>query len=176
MNSVDPSGLCEHMLYDDASCFAGGFFGTSMTCIMDGVDTGCGQVFRFLDLGIAEPCPNNSCFGDTPGGGSIPPGITTLPGVGAIVTSGFCIDTSLPGYATSNCTITGINVLGAPQGDNSSWTFVKTFVNGVLHGDRQPGQSFAACVDQNIRDTTFGTVDPKALTNKGGWPRRKVLR
>jgi RHS repeat-associated protein len=29
IDCVDPSGLCEHMLYDDASCFAGGFFGAS---------------------------------------------------------------------------------------------------------------------------------------------------
>jgi hypothetical protein len=51
---------------------------------------------------------------------------------------------------------------------SDSWwgTFGKTFLNGVLHGDRQPGQSFGACMDQNIRETTFGTVDPKALTNK----------
>jgi hypothetical protein len=54
------------------------------------------------------------------------------------------------------------------SGNSSGWwsTFGKTFLNGVLHGDRQPGQSFGACMDQNIKDTTFGTVDPKALTNK----------
>ena len=48
---------------------------------------------------------------------------------------------------------------------NSSWTgtFVKTFINGVLHGDRQPGESFGACVNRNISETTFGTVDPQEL-------------
>jgi RHS repeat-associated protein len=47
MNSIDPSGLCVHMLYDDASCFDGGFFGfgPSTTCIEDGVDVGCGSIF-----------------------------------------------------------------------------------------------------------------------------------
>jgi hypothetical protein len=57
---------------------------------------------------------------------------------------------------------------GVSSGNSSGWwsTFGKTFLNGVLHGDRQPGQSFGACMDQNIKDTTFGTVDPKALTNK----------
>ena len=40
-----------------------------------------------------------------------------------------------------------------------------TFLNGVLHGVRQPGQSFSACVDQNIQSTTFGTVDPGKLLN-----------
>jgi hypothetical protein len=30
-------------------------------------------------------------------------------------------------------------------------------------GDRQPGESFAACVDRNIRETTFGTIDPQKL-------------
>lgn len=48
---------------------------------------------------------------------------------------------------------------------NSSWTgtFVKTFINGVLHGDRQPGESFGACVSRNTSETTFGTIDPQKL-------------
>jgi hypothetical protein len=53
-------------------------------------------------------------------------------------------------------------------GANSSWTgtFVKTFVNGVLHGVREPGQPVAACINQNIKETTGGKVDPGALYNK----------
>lgn len=41
---------------------------------------------------------------------------------------------------------------------SSSWwgTFGKTFVNGFLHGDRQPGESFGACVARNANETTFG--------------------
>jgi hypothetical protein len=43
---------------------------------------------------------------------------------------------------------------------------VNTFVHGVLHGVRQPGQSFAACMDQNVKDTTLGKVDPMLLYSK----------
>jgi len=50
--------------------------------------------------------------------------------------------------------------VGQSPGDsgNSSWwsTFGSTFVNGVLHGVRQPGQSFGACILQNADETTFG--------------------
>jgi hypothetical protein len=85
MNSVDPSGLavgCVHMLFDDASCSDGGFFGygPSMTCIMDGVDTRCGQVSRFLDLGIAVQCPNNDCSPRTGNNGSFYPIVYTEDG------------------------------------------------------------------------------------------------
>ena len=53
--------------------------------------------------------------------------------------------------------------LGVPSspgdsGDGSSWwgTFGGTFLNGVLHGVRQPSQSFKTCVLQNADKTTFG--------------------
>jgi len=46
---------------------------------------------------------------------------------------------------------------------NSSGYDWSVFWHGVLHGDRQPGQSFAACVDQNIKETTFGQIDPQKL-------------
>jgi hypothetical protein len=46
---------------------------------------------------------------------------------------------------------------------NSSGYDWGVFWHGVLHGDRQPGQSFAACVDQNIKETTFGQIDPQKL-------------
>ena len=32
---------------------------------------------------------------------------------------------------------------------------------------RQPGQTFTECVNQNVSDTTFGTVDPQKLFNQG---------
>ncbi len=76
---------------------------------------------------------------------------------------------SVAGAMDSNTWGAWTQTADAPQqgsfGGNSSWTgtFVKTFVNGVLHGDRQPGESFGACVDRNIRETTFGTVDPQKL-------------
>jgi len=65
---TDPTGMCVHMLYDDASCFAGGFFGSSMTCNVDGIATDCAEVSRLLELGGADVCPNNNCFGLTHGG------------------------------------------------------------------------------------------------------------
>ena len=42
--------------------------------------------------------------------------------------------------------------------NNGSWwgTFGSTFFNGVLHGVRQPGQSFTQCVLQNANETTGG--------------------
>jgi RHS repeat-associated protein len=49
-----------------------------------------------------------------------------------------------------------------------SWgaTFFSTLGNGLLHGVRQPGQSFSECVNQNITTMTFGTVDPSKLFNQ----------
>src|SRR5260370_18880085 len=43
---------------------------------------------------------------------------------------------------------------------------VNTFFHGVLYGIRQPGESFGACMDKNIKETTGGTVDPAKLYNK----------
>ncbi|HXJ87443.1 MAG TPA: RHS repeat-associated core domain-containing protein [Candidatus Binatia bacterium] len=57
-----------------------------------------------------------------------------------------------------------------PAANNGpSWwgTFFSTLGNGLLHGVRQPGQSFTECVNQNVSDTTFGTVDPQKLFNQG---------
>ena len=51
----------------------------------------------------------------------------------------------------------------ASGGGNTSGYDWSVFWHGVLHGDRQPGQSFAACVDQNIKETTFGQIDPQKL-------------
>jgi len=58
----------------------------------------------------------------------------------------------------------------AVAGNNGpSWwgTFFSTLGNGLLHGVRQPGQSFTECVNQNVSNTTFGTVDPQKLFNQG---------
>ena len=48
---------------------------------------------------------------------------------------------------------------GDVPANNGSWwgTFGRTFVNGVIHGVRQPGQSFGQCVLQNANTTTGGT-------------------
>jgi len=61
---------------------------------------------------------------------------------------------------------------GHPSSGNSSggwilWGYdVNTFVHGVLYGVRQPGQSFGDCMNQNIKETTGGRVDPALLYSK----------
>ena len=63
-----------------------------------------------------------------------------------------------------------VNQPGAIAANNGpSWwgTFFSTLGNGLLHGVRQPGQSFTECVNQNVSNTTFGTVDPQKLFNQG---------
>ena len=47
---VDPSGLCVHMLFDNATCADGFYFGggLSPTCIVDGADVGCDQLFQLF--------------------------------------------------------------------------------------------------------------------------------
>jgi hypothetical protein len=58
---------------------------------------------------------------------------------------------------------------------NSSWwgTFGSTFLNGVLHGVRQPGESFGACVARNADETTFGVGSKlnagDVAATAGGW-------
>lgn len=55
-------------------------------------------------------------------------------------------------------------------GNNDSWwgTFFSTFVNGVIHGVRQPGQSFSQCVHDNANQTTGGLVDYASTKAVGG--------
>jgi RHS repeat-associated protein len=67
------------------------------------------------------------------------------------------------------------SLVGASLGSNeflgwnsNAWgVFAKSFFNGLIHGVRQPGQTFGECVNQNVSDTTFGTVDPQKLFNQG---------
>jgi hypothetical protein len=51
-----------------------------------------------------------------------------------------------------------LSLIGCRNSGNSSWlgTFGRTFINGVLHGDRQPGESSGAYVARNANETTFG--------------------
>jgi RHS repeat-associated protein len=67
------------------------------------------------------------------------------------------------GGATTGCTVYTYTQIplpsnNQPNGIDWAWwsTFGKTFANGILHGVRQPGQSFGACVLQNANETTFG--------------------
>jgi hypothetical protein len=46
--------------------------------------------------------------------------------------------------------------VAANNGDNWWANFGRAFVNGVVHGVRQPGQSFTQCVLQNANTTTGG--------------------
>jgi RHS repeat-associated protein len=120
------------------------------------------------DPGTDTGAPGVDLFGGSPTGGDLSdlinlmdnPAATISVTVVAFLTDSISLGDMLNGSWGPNGPL--------HSGGNSSWawTFTKTFVNGVLHGDRQPGQSFGACMDQNIKDTTFGTVDPKALTNK----------
>jgi hypothetical protein len=80
---------------------------------------------------------------------------------------------TIPGIAEGNGTVlgvtyfwgtittqvgTGLDLFGILGGYD--WS---VFWHGVLHGVKKPGQSFAACVDQNIKETTGGQVDPQEL-------------
>jgi RHS repeat-associated protein len=56
---------------------------------------------------------------------------------------------------------TQISEGSANPANNGGWwgTFASTFFSGVLHGVRQPGQSFLQCVNQNANETTGGAVN-----------------
>jgi RHS repeat-associated protein len=118
MNLVDPTGLgsCEHMLFDDASCFGGQgpiVFGPSMTCYQDYVPTDCSQILA----GISS--------GGTGGTGAVPvwtpsgcvsadgmPGSTCYPGFWSIVTF------SIPaGSDTSSGNTSGGSTIGSVIGN-----------------------------------------------------------
>lgn len=73
--------------------------------------------------------------------------------------------------ATGQWTSANLNSLSSGGGGTFlGWTwddwgvFGRTFLNGVFHGVRQPGQSRAACIDQNVRETTG--IDPSVVYNK----------
>jgi RHS repeat-associated protein len=112
MNSIDPSGLCVHMLYDNASCFDGGFFGfgPSTTCIEDGVDVGCGSI-----------------FGSGGGGKGGTVAVSTWTPSGCVSIDGMSGNTCYPGF-WSTVTI-NLPTGSDTGGGNSSWwgTFAKEF-------------------------------------------------
>jgi RHS repeat-associated protein len=73
----------------------------------------------------------------------------------------------IPTFAQENSSGNGDDTATAAN-NGPSWgaTFFSTLGNGLLHGVRQPGQSFSECVNQNITTMTFGTVDPSKLFNQ----------
>jgi RHS repeat-associated protein len=101
-------------------------------------------------------------LGDLGGLGLLGIGGGVSPGGGGAVqiwTPGACVtaagDTTCdPGYF-STITLPSTDASG---GSNSGYDW-GVFWHGVLHGVRQPGQSFAACVSQNASQTTFGATD-----------------
>lgn len=115
----------------------------------------------------ADPAATSSCFhgaSDTTMSGDFP--VTVMNGIVGGLTnwaefgysSGFStytIDVSLGVFTT----MPGNDSMGGGGGGSWWGTFGKTFLNGVLHGVRQPGQSFSGCVAQNASQTTFGLTD-----------------
>ena len=71
-----------------------------------------------------------------------------------------------------NCSLGGVNVLGtlafSSLGNtvDSAYGTVLGFLGKFFKG-RRPGQSFGACVNENVTMMTFGAVDPKKLFNSG---------
>jgi hypothetical protein len=68
LESIDPSGLCVHTLFDDANCYDGNEGGgpapgPRMSCFVDGVASDCGETLRLVDLGWAAVCPASGCLG-----------------------------------------------------------------------------------------------------------------
>jgi RHS repeat-associated protein len=132
---TDPFGLCEHELFDNASCWHngdGGFAGVgpSTTCFVDGFATDCGSALRILSSGLGNLCANSTCTGG-PINGTI-----LLPGGGAVVSSGACVSATLGGQSVgdANCISTSVSVIGVPGTGNSSsaWTFTRTFVSNFV--------------------------------------------
>ena len=62
----------------------------------------------------------------------------------------------------------GVGNTGGPANAGSSWggTFARSFFHDLVHGVRQPGQSLGECMNQNVTDMTFGTVDPEKAFNQ----------
>jgi RHS repeat-associated protein len=135
-----------------------GFDSNGRECRLDGFVTPCAMVQSALQADIAVNCPQ------------------CLPGqsVGA--------DNLIYGYTPSTSeeywtspddmyhfalTMGGWGVVGSVAANNFGGYDWGVFWNGVLHGVRQPGQSFSDCVNQNVSDTTFGAVDPGKLFSNG---------
>jgi RHS repeat-associated protein len=55
---------------------------------------------------------------------------------------------------------------GGNTSDNWWGTFFQSFDHNLLYGMRQPNQSFGDCMNENIKQTTGGHVDPAILYNK----------
>jgi RHS repeat-associated protein len=152
MDWIDPSGLggiCAHLY--DAVCPIGG--GGVANDPFGGSGSGSGVVVIWLPGGSVQASVESTNPTLDPEGNA---------------TSGSVDASSGPIMSFNGEWITFTQIESSSNGggnSSSTGTFVKTFINGVLHGDRQPGESFAACVDRNIKETTLGKVDPAKLLN-----------
>jgi RHS repeat-associated protein len=134
LSYVDPTGLQYQCPTPSAAiCQGGSYLGTS-------------YLFNFVNYyDEFSAIPN---YQWVPGSASQPAQIGTDPGGNPI-------------YGMSSSTgywkLTGVQITQTSGGGNRWWgTFGSTFVNGVLHGVRKPGQSFKDCVLQNANQTTGG--------------------
>jgi len=70
-----------------------------------------------------------------------------------------CSNTPIPyGSLSTDSTYNGNN------GNTSSWSWGSTFVSALFTRPyRQPGESFAGCVNRDIKDTSFGALNPSKV-------------
>ena len=158
--SVDPTGL---------ACwpFEKGRFGNCMAFMNNGVDFG-GNWNEFYVMQI-RLVTVSSVY--TPPSLVTPPTLWDSEG-NEVPDPLYTLFQTTGGWSTSTTQVgTGFDILSnsGSAANNGSWwgTFFSTLGNGLLHGVRQPGQSVTECVNQNVSNTTFGTVDPQKLFNQG---------
>jgi RHS repeat-associated protein len=165
MNYIDPLGLREDM---PGQCPQVSIDGNPVYDDLGGCAVGGWLVRAILSMDAGALCPDGNCNLIRQG----PDGNWQIyvqqddPSLCA-TSAWICVG------ATGQWTSVNLNSLSSGGGGTFlGWTwddwgvFGRTFLNGVVHGVRQPGQSFSACWDQNVRETTGGTVDPSKLTNQ----------
>jgi RHS repeat-associated protein len=136
----------------DPWSWTSGWGGGGGGCTIDGVAGNCSSpLFGLaLDAGYAAPCPGNDCSLIQTG----------LNGQWQIFQQGR--DPNPPCSLGAVCvgtagTFADVTLVYVANPDPGWWgTFASTFFGGILHGVRQPNQSFSQCVLQNANDATGG--------------------
>jgi RHS repeat-associated protein len=117
----------------------------TVNCFVDGAPIGCGTLnSMFVDEFALVITSFNSFL----------VGYRNGPGAVGSCAGGLCVSSTSEQavYATLN-----IASYGNTGGEPSWWgTFASTFFHGVLHGDRQTGESRTTCVFRNANETTLG--------------------
>ena len=153
LNAVDPLGLREDMtgqcpqvtidgdpLYDSFGGCTGGWF-----------------VRALLSMQAGIICPDNNCsqIRWNAGAGQWEQWVPPLTWTTGDNVTGYIIHQIIGGWET-------VGTVSDNSSSGSDWILwgydVNTFVHGVLHGVRQPGQSFTACFYNNANETTGGTI------------------